>query len=130
MHMLGHDYERIHPHTVERPGALQGLYEKVAHRRVRQVRVTVITGEGNEVRRVGMMRAIESAGHGESLFLGLPQLPTSGNCGPPGDRNTVRPTFAKIRQMWATGYVRYQPLLLWGFFSDGANGYRFPDCIP
>ena len=83
MYVLGHNHERIHAHAIEHTGAFQGLYEKVAHCRVGQVRVAVETGESDEVRRSGMVRAVESAWHVLSVASRTPQLPTAGNCGPP-----------------------------------------------
>src|SRR5271165_2716326 len=100
MHMLRHDHEAVYASPIPCPCALQGLHEDVADGRIREVRKPVVTSKCDEMRCTRMVEAIESAGHGESLCLGLPQLPTEGNCGPP----TVCPQFSRRECLKTSGW--------------------------
>jgi len=83
MHVLRHKHKALHAHAVQHAGPFQRCDEEVPYIAVGKSRLSVVTGERNEVQRMGVVKAIEPTGHGEILFLEAPQLPTEGNCGPP-----------------------------------------------
>ena len=81
--MLRHNHKALHAHAVQHAGPFQRCDEEVTYIAVGKSRLSVVTGERNEVQRMGVVKALEPAGHGKILFLEAPQLPTEGNCGPP-----------------------------------------------
>ena len=61
--MFGHHHGAVNLHAIERSGALQRLREEVANSGVGEMRMAVITREGNEMRGARVVDTIKSSWH-------------------------------------------------------------------
>jgi len=64
VNMLRHDHKSIDLHAIKDPCALQRTDKQISKGWIGEVRKPVVTGEGDEVRRMRITETIQSSWHG------------------------------------------------------------------